>query len=280
MSVKIYDMVTQRIIDQLQNNIIPWRKPWHGNAPINFISRKPYRGINLLLLPQGGEWLTFKQCKDAGGNVRKGEKSSIIVFYSTLEKEDEHGETKTIPFLKYSNVFHISQCEGVTSKLEATTDNNSAEPIDTAQSILDGYINRTGVKYSHIGGSNRAFYQPSSDTITMPTMKQFTSIEEYYSTAFHELAHSTGHKDRLNRITKVAAFGDEVYSREELTAEISSAMIMNFTGIELPETFTNSVAYIQSWIKAIRNDAQTIVRASGQASKATDMILGLEGVGA
>jgi antirestriction protein ArdC len=214
--LNIYQLVTDRIIQQLENNIVPWRKSWRGSEPINYITRKQYRGINLLLLPYGGEYMTFKQVKDCGGNVRKGEKSSMIVFYKMTEKENpDTGETETIPFLRYSNVFHISQTEGIDSKLDPVNIDTEIEPIQTAQSVIDDYIRRSKVTLNHIEGSNRAFYQPSTDTVTMPIIGQFESAEEYYSTAFHELAHSTGNKSRLNRISESAAFGSGDYSKEE-----------------------------------------------------------------
>jgi len=272
----IYEAVTERIIAQLENNVIPWRKTWNGSEPINYVSRKQYRGINLLLLPFGGEWLSFKQAKELGGTIRKGEKSSMVVYYNWTERENDNGDIEKIPFLKYYNVFHLSQTEGLTSKLDAVTTDNDIEPIETAQNILDDYINRSGVILQHIEGSNRACYQPTTDKITMPIIGQFESAEEYYCTAFHEAAHSTGHKKRLNRITETAAFGSQTYSKEELVAEISSAMIMNFSGIELPQTFENSVSYIKSWLKKLRSDNKMIVSASSKAQKATDLILNIK----
>ena len=276
MSINLYEVITQKIIEQLEKGVIPWRRPWSGNEPINYISRKTYRGINLMLLPFGGEYLSFKQCKDLGGSVRKGEKGYMIIFYKPLDIADEDtGEVKTIPFLQYSKVFHLSQCEGITSKIEPPSDNITVEPIQAAQSIIDGYINRSGVKMEHIKGNHRAYYTPDTDTITLPSIEQFTSMTEYYSTTYHEAAHSTGHTSRLNRITRAAAFGSETYSREELTAEIAASMLMNTSGIEQPETFENSVAYIGSWIKKLKEDTKAIITASGQAQKAVDLILGI-----
>jgi antirestriction protein ArdC len=272
----IYEHITNRIIEQLEKGVIPWRKPWRGNEPINYITRKPYRGVNLLLLPHGGEWLSFKQVKDCGGSVKKGEKSSIIVFYKTAEKENaDTGEVEKYPILKYSNVFHLSQTTGIDSKLEAVIADVEIEPIQTAQGIIDEYITRSGVKFNHVEGSNKACYSPFSDTITMPVIAQFESSEEYYSTAFHEIAHSTGHRSRLNRINKLAAFGTGDYSREELVAEISASALMNIAGIEQVQTFENSVAYIQSWIGKLKDDVKAIVTASSKAQKATDLIIGV-----
>jgi antirestriction protein ArdC len=271
----IYQAVTDRILAQLEQGVIPWRKTWKGSEPLNYVSRRQYRGINLLLLPYGGEYLTFKQAKESGGYIKKGEKSHMVVYFNFTEKTNENGEVENIPFLKYSNVFHISQCEDITSKLEPIDTSRDIEPIQQAQDILYGYITRSGVTLNHVKGSNRAYYKPATDTITMPIIGQFETAEEYYATVFHEAAHSTGHKNRLDRITNHAAFGTGEYSREELVAEISAAMIMSFAGIELPQTFENSVAYISSWSKKLREDTKAIVTASGKAQKATDLILGV-----
>jgi len=279
MKTSIYEMVTNRILEQLEKGVIPWRKTWRGSEPRNYVTQNPYRGINTLLLPYGGEYLSFLQVKEAGGSVKKGEKSHIIVFYKPLEIEDKDtGETETIPYLKYSNVFHISQCEGITSKLEPIQTNTDIEPITVAQDIINAYVNRSGVKIEHIEGSNRAFYRPATDTVTLPIIGQFESAEEYYSTAFHEAAHSTGHKSRLDRLTAPAAFGSQSYSKEELTAEIAACMLMNFAGIEIPATFENSAAYIKGWSKKLREDIKAIITASSHAQKATDLILGFEAI--
>jgi len=274
--MSIYDIVTERILKQLESGVIPWRKTWRGAMPINYVSRKQYRGINLLLLPHGGEWLTFKQAKDMGGTVKKGEKSSMIVFYKTLEKENEEGEKKKIPYLQYSNVFHLSQCEGIESKMEDVFIDETLSPIQKGEDIIAEYVKRSGVTIRHVEGGYSASYRQSDDSVTMPSKGQFASIEEYYSTMFHELAHSTGHKNRLNRFLENMSYGGETRSREALIAEISTCFTMNVAGIEVPETFENSVAYIQSWSKFLRNDKTAIVSASGKAQASTNLILGIE----
>jgi len=277
MAVNVYELVTKRILEQLKQGIIPWRKTWKGSVPVNYVTQKAYRGVNSLLLPQGGEYLTFLQTKQAGGNVRKGEKSQLVVFFKPMEVEDKDtGEKKTIPYLKYSNVFHISQCEGITSKLNPVQADEVTEPMQDAQSIIDDYVNRSGVVLDIVEGSAKAYYQPSLDRIVLPSIKQFTNANDYYSVAFHEASHSTGHLSRLNRISDIASFGSQSYSREELVAEISAAMVMNNIGLEIPATFENSTAYINGWLKRIRGNDKEIVQASSQAQKATDMILGVE----
>ena len=277
----VYGVVTEKILKALEMGVGPWQKPWVGTgAAINYISRKPYRGVNTLLLDQPGEYLTFKQCESLGGKVKKGEKSNMIVFFTFSEhkEKDANGEDKitTFPVLKYYNVFHVTQCEGIESKLEPPSPN--ADPLAKGEAIIDGYVARSGVGFEAVKGSDRAFYRPSEDRVIVPHISQYKLIEEYYSTSFHELTHSTGHSTRLKRFGEkndgVAAFGDEVYSKEELIAEIGSAMLMSISGIERPETFTNSAAYLQSWLKVLKEDKRLIVTAANSAQKAVDLILG------
>lgn len=277
----VYGIVTEKILKALEMGVVPWQKPWVGTgAAINYVSRKPYRGVNTLLLDQPGEYLTFKQCESLGGKVKKGEKAQMIVFFTFSEhkEKDANGEDKItkFPVLKYYNVFHITQCEGIESKLEPPSPN--VDPLADGEAIIDGYVSRSGVKFEPTKGSDRAFYRPSEDRVVVPDISQYKIIEEYYSTSFHELTHSTGHSSRLKRFGEkndgIAAFGDDVYSKEELIAEIGSAMLMSISGIERPETFTNSAAYLQSWLKVLKEDKRLIVTAANSAQKAVDLILG------
>ena len=275
----VYSIVTDRIISALEAGTVPWQKPWIGTgSAINYVSRKPYRGVNTLLLDQPGEYLTFKQVTACGGKVKKDEKAQMIVFFKFSEKktEDENGEEKVsrFPVLRYYNVFHISQCEGIESKISSNVSNTLAD----GENIIDHYVADSGVNFQVVKGSDRAFYRPSEDVVVVPNMSQFELTEEYYSTVFHEMTHSTGHSSRLKRFgendDKVAAFGSEVYSKEELVAEIGASMLMSIAGIERPETFQNSASYLQSWLKALKNDKRLIVTAANAAQKAVDLILG------
>ena len=277
----VYEMVTARIIAELEKGNIPWEKPWTGvrSGAFNRISKKPYSLINQMLLQHSGEYATFKQWQELGGHVRKGEKSEIVVFWKIFEAEETNPETgeketKKIPLLRYYNVFHISQVEGV-EPLASEQLNDEIEPIEEADKIITDYINREHLNFTECK-SNQAYYRPSDDSVVVPLKKQYKNINEYYSTTFHELTHSTGHKNRLNRLQTgaVAAFGSETYSKEELVAEIGSASLMNIVGIETPKTFKNSAAYIQSWLKVLRNDNKFIVSASSKAEKAVNYIIG------
>ena len=271
--IDVYQMVTDRIIEQLEKGVIPWRKPWRGNPAMNYVTRKPYRGVNPMILPHSGEYLSFLQAKELGGCVKKGEKGSIVVFFKPLEVEDNQtGEKKNIPFLKYSTVFHLSQIEGIPTKLPPFV-LSDVQPIEAAKKVIDGYTARSGVCFNHVIGNDRAYYQPSTDTITLPEIGQFTSANDYYSVTFHEAAHSTGHKTRLNRNIGTSTFGSQKYSEEELVAEIAAAMLMNETGIEISGTFENSAGYIKSWLTKLRDDKKMIMTASSAAQKAADLIL-------
>ena len=175
--------------------------------------------------------------------------------------------------MRYLNVFHISQVDGVEPLKEGL---KATEAIPEADVVIADYINREGITFKEVY-EDKAFYRPSSDYVQVPCKDQFNgNANEYYSTAFHELVHSTGHSKRLNRITQVAAFGDEDYSKEELVAEIGSAGIMNYLGLETKGTLKNSTAYIQSWIKALKNDTHMIVNASSRAEKAMNMVLNIK----
>ncbi len=210
MSKKIYDMITNKIIEKLGAGTVPWRQPFVNGIAVNWKTQKPYRGINTMLL-DGGEYATFNQIKEAGGNVKKGEKSHIVVFWKWLEKEDEEsGEIENIPYLRYYRVFEVgSQVEGLEPKRKERAYQH--DPIQEAEKIKEQYVNAPS--YSYISGS--AYYKPFQDHINVPPKEDFRSIHEYYSTLFHELIHSTGHKDRLNRsgITAYNGFGSESYSK-------------------------------------------------------------------
>ena len=271
----IYKEITDRIISQMEEGIIPWQKPWVAcGKAISRSTGKPYSLLNQMLLGRPGEYLTFKQCQEAGGKVKKGEKSSMVVFWKWVETTDEEtGEKKEVPFLRYFNVSHIDQCKGIAAKhtTEAAFP-DGAEPLEAAQDIIYDYLSREGVKLSHQEG-DRAFYRPATDEVVLPIRKQFMSTAEYYSTVFHELTHSTGHSSRLNRLNCPSFFGTEDYSKEELVAEIGAATLINHVGLETSTSFRNNAAYIQNWLAVLKDDKRFIVSAAGKAEKAVALIL-------
>lgn len=281
MAKSVYEMVTERIISQLEQGVIPWKKPWTGikSGAYNRVSKKSYSLLNQMILKHEGEYATFKQWTDLGGHIRKGEKSEIVVFWKiqSVEETTEDGtkEIKQIPLLIYFNVFHISQVEGVEPL--AKDELHDIEPIEKAENVLYSYWTRESITVEHIKGDD-AYYSPTRDLIRLPLFEQFTEANEYYSTAFHESVHSTMKENRCNRAEdrkgKLVAFGSDDYSKEELVAEIGSASIMNIIGIETSKSFRNSSAYIQNWLSVLKNDVKFIVSASSKAEKAVNYILG------
>lgn len=274
----VYEIVTNRIIEEMEKGIIPWQRPWVGSGQcINYVTRKPYSVLNEMLLGQTGEYVTFKQCKKLKGNIKKGAKSKTVVFFEWVVKEEEKNGEKVVdkyPILKYYNVFHLSDCDGIQSKLDVT-EMISNSPIEDAERIINEYEWREKtLKIYRNTTSGQAFYQPSSDKIVVPTINQYPIVEEYYSTLFHEMVHSTGIKKRCDRGLEVhAAFGSENYSKEELVAEIGSAMLVNKVCMNAEKAFKNSVAYIQSWLTALKNDKRLVVSASAKAKKGVQYIL-------
>ena len=276
----IYAEVTDRIIAQLEQGIIPWRRPWTGvrTGAISHSTGRPYSILNQLLLGKPGEYMTFAQAKAEGGHIRKGAKAKMVVFWKLLgvQDQDANGDTitKPVPFLRYFQVFHLDDCEGISPKW-ADKLPDVVNPSAHAEELLNGYIDREHITLEQVA-SNEAYYSPSRDLIHLPLMEQFDDQAEYYSTPFHEAAHSTGHTSRLNRIgitSQAAAFGSETYSKEELVAEISAASLVHECGLETPQSFKNSAAYVQSWLKALRDDKRMIISAAGQAEKAVRRIL-------
>lgn len=282
MSIDVYAMVTERIISALESGTIPWKKPWKGGQnrlAISHSTGKPYSLLNQLYLGQRpGEYITFKQCELEGGRVKKGEKANIVVLWKFKEvKEEKDGKevvTKRIPYLRYFNVFHIDQCEGIKPKyVTEVPAKSNAELCADAENIIDGYVQRSGVKLIK-EYSKDAYYSPSLDTVVIPQISQFAETAEYYSTVFHELTHSTGHSSRLNRLDSTARFGNEEYSKEELVAELGASSLVNHVGLETEGSFQNNAAYIAGWLKALKDDKKLIVFAAGKAEKAVSFILG------
>ncbi len=271
---KVYDVITDRVIEKLQAGTIPWEKPWGGKAgmPQNLKSGKAYRGINVFLLHCLGYespfFVTFKQCKERGGHVRKGEKGCPVVFWKWLDVEDD-GKSRRVPMLRYYTVFNTGQCEGIdTPTIDAPERHH--EPIRVAQATVEAMPNPPGV----VHGYTSAAYSPTTDIVRMPKPERFDSSEAYYSTLFHELTHSTGHTDRLGRkgIMDTVMFGSSDYSREELVAEMGASFLCGEAGI-LEPCIDRSSAYIAGWLKALKNDRKLVVTAAAQAQKAADYIL-------
>lgn len=273
MGISVYEIITNKIIEKLEKGVIPWRMPWTNANAVNWKTQIPYRGINNFLV-EPGEYASKKQILEGGGRINREEmnKYHIIVYWLWKEKEDK--ETKEIKkFGKplYYKVWEINkQCTGLKSK--KSTEKFEHNPIDKAEKIYKGYVNSPDYTFK----SGKAVYYPTLDKINCPPIKDFKIAEEYYSTLFHEMVHSTGHKSRLARpgvTTEGVAFGDEVYSKEELIAEMGAAMLCGVAGID-NSTIENSASYIDSWLRALKNESNLVVLAAAQAQKASDYILG------
>lgn len=286
----LYSEISARIIEQLEQGIIPWKKPWSGvsSGAISHATGRPYSLLNQMLLMQPGEYITWNQCKQEGGSVKKGAKAKMVVFWKVQprEKKDAAGNIVTdadgkpvvegVPVLRYFQVFHIDDCEGIKPKYNGPSA-VAADPDEAAEAAFTDYVRRENIRVISLI-TDEAYYSPSVDLIHLPIREQFTNTAEYYSTAFHEATHSTGHPTRLNRFERgaaAAAFGSESYSKEELVAEMGAACILHELGIETPSSFKNSAAYIQSWLRALKNDKRLIISAAARAEKAVKLILNI-----
>jgi antirestriction protein ArdC len=269
----IYESVTLRILECLDKGVVPWRKPWGGAAPRNLSSGHVYKGINQILLSCAAfgspYWMTFKQARALGGNVKRGERGTPIVFWKVYEKEKANGETDTRFVLRRFFVFNAEQTEGV--YIPKLQEPRAIDPIEDCERIVSSFKDAPTL----IHGGNRACYVPSLDQVQVPQRNAFSSAEEYYSTLFHEFIHATGAAKRLARkgVTDVKGFSSHEYSYEELIAECGSAFLCAHAGIA-PKTLDNSASYIGFWSKALKNDPTWLVRAASAAAKASDFILG------
>jgi antirestriction protein ArdC len=274
----VYQMITNRIIAELEKGVVPWKKSWtEAGIPRNLISRKPYRGINLILLASLGYkrnfFLAFNEIQEMGIRIKQGEQGHMVVFYRWIEKEDKENEgiIMRIPELRYYMVFNVEQCEGMLGDMvpEVSIPN---DPIQVCENIVDAMQMKPEICFRE----QRANYHPFDDNVNMPERKNFIDSKYFYSTLLHELVHSTGHKSRLNRKALMNdPFGTEPYSIEELIAEIGTCYLKSFAGIDSAK-FRHNASYIQGWLNKLKNNNRFIVYACGQAQRATDFILGLQ----
>ena len=274
--MNVYEVITERILEELERGVVPWRRPWDQVSSKNIATGKKYRGINAITLP-GGLFGTFKQIQDLGGHVKKGVHGFPVVFFSfpdhakekEEEKEDGKEDGRTAPIIRYYHVFRVEDCEGL--KIEKIKEEGSTS-IEAAEAIIQKMPNRPVIIEKT---STEAYYSPSTDTVQIPNRSQFSMIEEFYSTLFHELAHSTGHADRLGRktLTEIAAFGSSEYGKEELVAEFGASFLCGEAKID-NTTIKNSASYIASWKRVIKADSRLVIQAAGMGQKAADYILG------
>ncbi|WP_413507788.1 ArdC family protein [Serratia proteamaculans] len=267
----IYQTVTDSIIAALEADVKPWACPWQrtpgmSGLPSNYATGAAYSGMNIMLLwcsasKQGfsdSRWMTYKQAKAEGGQVRKGEHGTTAIFYTTLEKENDDGKTDYIPMLKTFTVFNVEQIDGLPLSDEAVFPAETFEPLPQAEALF----RNSGAIIIEKG--QNAFFAPSTDEIHLPDRRLFSDAANFYATGLHELVHWSGARSRLNREMK-GKFGSEGYAFEELIAELGSAFLTADLGI------TGEVkheSYIASWLKALKNDKRYIFKAASAASKA------------
>ena len=277
--MNVYEIVTAKIIESLESGVAPWQKPWNCAPPMNLISQKEYRGINVFLLGSQGYgsryWLSYTQAAKLGGHVKQGAKSSLVVYWNigeekTIRKADGTEKTSKPILLRYYSVFNLEQTEDIAEKLGLTSSNRVAD-IEACERIVADMPNAPQRTQS-----DKAYYRPSNDTVGMPAKTAFNSAEGFYATLFHELTHSTGHASRIGRegIQDLNEFGSESYSREELVAELGASMLCGLTGIS-PAVIENSAAYLRSWMDRLKGDSKLIVSAASAAQKAADYIRGI-----
>ncbi len=283
MKQDIYDRITTRIVESLEAGVRPWLKPWNAEHAAGKITRplrhngQPYSGINVFMLWMEAEargytapiWMTFRQAKELGGHVRKGEKGAQVVYANTIKKTERDAETgdeeeRTIPFMKGYTVFNVEQIEELPAHYYAKAAEPTLEP-DERIAEVEAFLDATGATIAH--GGNQAFYMPSEDRIQMPPFEFFQDRESYYATRLHETVHWTKHASRLDRSFGRKRWGDEGYAMEELVAEIGSAFLSADLGIT-PEVRDDHAAYIASWLKVLKNDKRAIFTASGHAQRA------------
>lgn len=289
--MNVYEIVTNRIIKDMEQGIIPWEKPWVNTSGTNVARShndgRVYSPLNAMLIGMPGEYTTMPQIKKENAKLKPEYMTSIVVKWGQTvkpvtdkdgnEKLDKDGKPRmsTHWFLRYYTVFNIEDVEGMKPKYVFSkgpvAHNTPHEEIDRK---VAEYLNQYGVTLRHYE-QGRSYYRPSADEIILPHMNQFYNAESYYATLFHEMGHSTGIESRLAR--KMGGnFGSEEYSAEELVAEITSAVLCNHFGIDTSKIQRNTTAYLQNWLSVLKGDSRMIVSAAGKAEKAVKMILGME----
>jgi len=296
--LNIYEKINQQVIAGLKKSGMAWFKPWksgQANMPMNYATTNYYRGMNIFMLNavmmntgwKHNQWMTYKQAQDKGGQVKTGEKSTMVYFFKIGFKDNDTGNfyptRDDIPAganiretfaLRYYNVFNIAQTEGLEPIVVEAEDNPDNEPIEVAEKLTKGYLTREKIKFTQDGSG--AYYRPSEDQINMPPLDTFCDSDSYYKVLYHEMAHSTGHESRLKRATlmEFTKWGDETYAREELVAEISAMYLVGLQGLEPHDSVMNSQAYIKGWCKQLEDKPRECVTAMQQATKVVDFILG------
>lgn len=282
----VYTRVTQKIVADLESGVRTWMKPWTGGEasfglPLRHCGT-PYRGINVLLLWSealehgyaSSKWMTYRQAQELGGQVRKGQHGSLVVYADRFTKTeaDENGQDveREIPFMKGYNVFNVEQIDGLPERFY----DRPAVNLPKMQLIeaAEAFCSATGANIQH--GGNMAFYAPGPDVIRLPHPEAFKDAESYTATKAHELTHWTAHESRLAR-TLGKRFGDDAYAAEELVAELGSAFLCSILGIA-PEVREDHAQYLDHWLKVLKSDKRAVFTAAAHAQRAVDYLHGLQ----
>jgi len=283
-----YEIITKKIIEALESNTVPWKKPWISLRPQNLFSKKEYRGINFLLLSMVPTkypyFATFKQVQEAGGVILKGSKSLPVYFFSPVDKKENPNvesetESKSYYLMKQYNVFTCEQIDGIDFSYRMANLHKEFNQVERAEEIISKYIQSQNIK---LLPSQEASYTPSIDCLSMPQKENFDSEGAYYSTIFHEIIHSTGNTKRLNRkgfgINEYHNKGSEGYAFEELVAEFGAAMLSSYCGIDNSIEVEQSTAYIKNWLNIFKADPTIAYKAASKAQSAVDYVLKSAGV--
>lgn len=291
MKQDVYTRVTEKIVADLEKGVRPWLKPWNAEHAAGKITRPlrhngmPYSGINVIMLwAEAMEkdysapiWMTFRQAKELKGHVRKGERGTLVVYANTFRKTETDEETgeeleRDIPFMKGYTVFNVEQIDGLPEHYYAMAESPTLEPSQRNEQAEE-FLNQAGATVTH--GGNRAYYTIGADRIQMPPFEFFRDPESYYETRLHETVHWTRHPSRLDRDFGRKRWGDEGYAMEELVAELGSAFLSADLGLT-PEVREDHAAYIESWLKVLKNDKRAIFTAASHAQKASDFLNNLQ----
>lgn len=278
MSNKVYEIINQKILAKLEAGVIPWRHPWTAGSPKNAVTGNTYKGFNIFRLGmeeyENPNWVSFKQAKQLGGSVTKKQKSTQIIYWKMLEfKDKETGDDKTVPMLRYHNMFNIEQTDLCDDERFSVVKNDN-DPIEVCESIVANYTK--GPKVTH-ADSARAYFEHNADIVNIPRITAFDTSEDYYSVLFHEFTHSTGHHTRLERRKEGEhrARKSDAYYFEEIIAELGASYLGGETGIDY-HTFDNSASYIDGYYNALKSDPKLFVKAASAAQKAVEFIKGVK----
>lgn len=283
MTLTIYETVTSTIIAALRRGVVPWRKPWSGGnaTPVNAISQRPYRGVNVFLLSlteySDHRWLTQRQAEEKGASVKPDERSTMVVFWKRWqppvgEDEPDSSVKRPAPVLRYFRVFNAEQCEGLNLPAPYDPPEADHQRIARADQLVQSMPNPPIIREG-----SAAWYRPADDLVQVPPLRSFKSADSYYATLFHELGHASGSASRLNRagVTDQIQFGSGTYSKEELVAELTSAFLCASVSLD-NSVIEDSASYIQGWLSVLRADPKAVVIAAAQAQKAADHIKGVQ----